>query len=61
MLFGGGGVAMSLQCCKEVMKAGSTGSEVIVVRRLGVSRITQGRREPLARAAVDPSNAALSA
>jgi hypothetical protein len=52
---------MSLQCCKEVMKAGSTGSEVIVVRRLGVSRITQGRREPLARAAVDPSNAALSA
>jgi hypothetical protein len=60
VIWGGGGVAMSLQCCKEVMKAGSTGS-VIVVRRLGVSRITQGRREPLARAAVDPSNAALSA
>jgi hypothetical protein len=59
MLFGG--IAMSLQCCKEVMKAGSTGSEVIVVRRLGVSRITQGRREPLARAPLDPSNAALSA
>jgi hypothetical protein len=52
---------MPQQCCKEVMKAGSTGSEVIVVRRLGASRITQGRRELLARAPVDPSKAALSA
>jgi hypothetical protein len=51
-----GWVAMSLVSCKKVMEAGSTGSEVIVVRRLGTSRTKLVSRERLVCATIDLSN-----